>query len=47
MINFAPIEKNQELVAHWEGVTPKVASKVKETNWYDPSKRDHSKRQKN
>ena len=46
MINFAPIEKNQELVVHWECDTPKVASKVKETNWYDQSKKVQSKRQK-
>jgi hypothetical protein len=46
MINFAPIEKNQELVVHWECDTPKVATKVKEVNWFHQSKKASIKRQK-
>jgi hypothetical protein len=46
MINFAPIEKNQELVVHWECDTPKVATKVKEINWFHQSKKASIKRQK-
>jgi len=46
MINFAPIEKNQELVVHWECHTPKVATKVKEINWFHQSKKESTKRQK-
>ena len=46
MINFAPIEKNQELVVHWECHTPKVAAKVKPIDWYDQSQKASIKRQK-
>ncbi len=46
MTNFAPIEKNQELVVHWEGAPPKVDPNAKVTSWYDQQKTAQTKKQK-
>ena len=47
MTNFAPIEKNQELVVHWESASAaKAAPKPKTTNWYVQQKAAQSKRQR-
>ena len=47
MTNFAPIEKNQGLVVHWEGASAaKAAPKPKTTNWYDKQKAAQSKKQR-
>ena len=46
MTNFEPTEKKQELVVHWAASTPKVASKLKVTTWYDHSQKELGKRRK-
>ena len=44
--NFEPTEKKQELVVHWAASTPKVASKLKVTTWYDHLQKELGKMRK-